>query len=343
MKKNLLILSALFCSAILIMYILIRYAEPDRIYANFTRDYHKFKLLPIDTILFPGRVSIMKAGQGNIYGYVYNQNSIFRYNSFSHQTDTFFAKKNLPVNIVTRLEIDTITNKFYIFDDTGNKVITYQPDKNKIDSILFRKNTKGVSGGSLENNFFLSSDYDTTKKILQLKLRNFSFPGKDSVLHQFPFFEDGGLSADGFFVRNLHSHEHFYIPFYNGEIIKYDDQLNKTSLFHTIDQTKSGNITVKTGKIYTRSSKSIVINSTAAVDDRYLYILSYVLTQDAAASGYRGPAIDVYHTKTGNYEGSFRLPGFENRPVIQLARYADKLIAVYENNILIFKLNIYEK
>ena len=87
-----------------------------------------------------------------------------------------------------------------------------------------------------------------------------------------------------------------------------------------------------------RSSKSIVINSTATADAEHLYILSYVLTEDAATSGYRGPVIDVYSIKTGSYEGSFRLPGFENRPVIQLVRYADKLVAAYENNILIFKL-----
>jgi outer membrane protein assembly factor BamB len=338
MKKNLLILAALFCSAILIMYVLVKGAEPDRIHANFTRDYHKYKLLPIDTVLFPGRVSIMKTDQGNIYGYVYNQNSIFRYNPSTHKIDTFLAKKNLPINIVTRLETDTTSHTFYIFDDTGNKAITYQPGKNKIDSILFQKNTKVFSGSSLQNTSFLSSGYDTTKKILALKLRNFSSPGKDSVLHQFPFFEDGGLSADGFFIRNTSSHDHFYIPFYNGQIIKYDDQLNKTSVFHTIDKTKANNITVKTGKIYMRSSKSIVINSTATADAGHLYILSYVLTEEAATSGYRGPVIDVYNTKTGNYEGSFRLPGFENRPVIQLARYADKLVAAYENNILIFKL-----
>ncbi|MGY0038518.1 hypothetical protein [Pedobacter sp. NJ-S-72] len=296
MKKNLLLLAALFCSAILIMYVLVKGAEPDRIYANFTRDYHKYKLLPVDTVLFPGRVSIMKADQGNIYGYVYNQNSIFRYNLSNHKIDTFFTKKDLPINIATRLEIDTAIHTFYIFDDSGNKAITYQPDKKKIDSLLFeKKNTKASSVSSLQNKSFLSSGYDTKKKkILQLKLRNFSFPGKDSVLHQFPFFEDGGLSADGFFVRNASSHDHFYIPFYNGDILKYDDQLNKTYVFHTIDKTKANNITVKTGKIYMRSSKSIVINSTATADAEHLYILSYVLTEDAAKSGYRGPVIDVY-------------------------------------------------
>ncbi|QNK64400.1 hypothetical protein H7F33_07950 [Pedobacter sp. PAMC26386] len=323
MKKNLLILAALSCSALIVMYILVKGAEPDRIVTNFKRDYHKYQLIPVDTALFPGRVSIMKAARGNVYGYVYNKNSIFRYNTLSHKLDTLISKKDLPISMVTRLEIDTATRTFYIFDDSGSKIITYQPDEKKVTPV---------------HNSFLVSEYDTTKKIMQLKLKSFLLKKTDTLLYQFPFFKDGGLSADGFFIRNVASRYHFYIPFYNSGIIRYDELLNKISFLNTIDQTKASNIAVTAGNIYTRSSKSIVINSTATADPKHLYVLSYVLSEDAITSGYRGPVVDVYSTVSGGYEGSFKLPGYQNKPVLQLAMYSDTLVAAYENNILIFKL-----
>lgn len=334
MKRDLLILFALLCCAMITTYILAKGAEPDRIFTSHTRNYDRFSLQSIDTVLFPGRVSIMKAAQGNIYGYVYSKKTIFRYNTDLHQTDSFFTNSILPLDIVTRLEADTSTHTFYIFDDTGKKIITYQPGSGKLDSIMYPDTAHAYK--DISHTGYMITSFDTSKKVAQLKLRNFNAPALDSTLYEFRRFEDGGLSADGFYTRNTHNH--FYIPFYNGGIIRYDETNNNIKLMHTIDNTPPLNVAVPSGNIYTRSSKSIVVNSTATTDDQYLYILSYVLSEDAVASNYKGPAVDVYNIQNGDYEGSFRFPGYQSKPVLQLAKSADTLIAVYENNILLFKL-----
>lgn len=310
MKRDLLILSALLCCGIIITYILAKGAEPDRISTNYKRNYARFTLQPIDTAVFPGRVSIMKAAQGNIYGYVYSKKTIFRYNADLHTIDSFYSNNG----IVTRLEIDT--NTFYIFDDKENNVTTYGPGR--------------------RTGYYLKTSFDTSKKITQLKLRQFNLPTLDSTIYEFPRFEDGGLSADGFYISN--NHHQYYISFYNSGIIQYDEEQKRTKLMYTIDRTPPSNIAVPTGNIYTRSSKSVIVNSTATADDKYLYVLSYVLSQDAAKSNYRGPVVDVYNIQSGRYESSFRFPGYQGKPVLQLAKSADTLVAAYENNVLLFKL-----
>lgn len=338
MKRDLLILSALLCCAMITMYILAKGAEPDRIFTGHKRSYDRFTLQAIDTVLFPGRVSIMKAVQGNVYGYVYSKKAIFRYNTNLHQIDSFFTNSIVPLEIVTRLEIDTNTQTFYLFDDIGKKITTYQPGTGKLDIIIYPDTSTIRLYKNVYQTAYLRTSFDTSKKVAQLKLRNFNAPAQDSTLYEFPRFEDGGLSADGFYIRNVPSRNHFYIPFYNSGIIRYDEEHNSIQLMYTIDQTPPSNIAVPTGNIYTRSSKSIIVNSTATADDQYLYILSYVLSEDALASNYRGPAVDVYNVKNGHYQGSFRFPGYQNKPVLQLAKCADTLMAAYENNILLFKL-----
>ncbi|PSL29065.1 hypothetical protein [Chitinophaga ginsengisoli] len=309
MKRDLLILSALLSCAIITTYILAKEAEPDRIFTNYKRNYDSLTLQPIDTVLFPGRVSIMKAALGNIYGYVYSKKTIFRYNTDSHHIDSFYSNNG----IVTRLEIDA--NTFYIFDDREDSLTTYGPGKN--------------------TSYYLKTRFDTSKKITQLKLREFSTT-LDSTIYEFPRFEDGGLSADGFYIS--HHQQQYYISFYNSTIIQYDETHKSTQLIYTIDHTPPSNIAVPTGNIYTRSSKSVIVNSTAAADDDHLYVLSYVISQDAVKSNYKGPVVDVYSIQSGQYERSFRFPAYQGKPILQLAKSADTLIAAYENNILLFKL-----
>jgi hypothetical protein len=306
MKKDLLILSALFCCALIITYILVKGAEPDRIFTDQKRSYGKFTLTAMDTIAFPGRVSIMKVAQGNVYGYVYSKKTIYRYDTHLHTIDSFFSRPE----IVTRIEADS--SAIYVFDDTGNKFIT-----------------KGI----IQPSSYLITRYDTSKKIAQLKLRSFA-TSFDSTLYGFPYFEDGGLSADGFYVRD--TRYQFYVPFYNSGIIKYDALHQHVSVIHTIDKTPPFNVAVPSGNIYNLSSKAVIVNSAATADDKYLYVLSYVLSADT--DNYRGPAVDVYNIERNAYEGSFRLLGYQSMPVLQLSKRADTLIAAYEKNVLLFKL-----
>lgn len=306
MKRNLFILSALFCSAFIVMYILVRGAEPDRIVSGVSRQYTHYQLETLDTIVFPGRVSIMRAAGDNIYGYVYSQQAVFNYNTRLHRLDTFY-KGSMP--IITRIEMSPDAQTFYLFDDTQEHITAYQPAIRKTDSVSYK-------------NFL-------TRNGTQLHYR-------DSTIAEFTHFEDGGLSADGFFVDD--GRYQFYIPFYHSGVVQYDVAKNNVTSFKTIDQSPPVNIAVPQGNIYARSPKAIIVNSTATADADHLYVLSYVLSQDAIKSGYKGPAVDVYNTSDTQYAGSFRLPGYQNKPVLQLAKCGDTLIAVYERNILRFKL-----
>lgn len=316
MKRNLLFLFALFCAAFIIMCILVKGAEPDRIFTGFNRDYSHYTLQPLDTVQFPGRVSVMRVLQQEIYGYVYSKNIVYRYDYPVGKMDTFYH----ATDMITRIDADTATHTFYMADGTGRKLYRYQPLNGELDS-------SGTAGFPL-----LTKDYDPVKQQAVLKLA-----GSEKTLYNFQHFEDGGLSADGFFVRN--GAHHFYIPFYNGAMLRYDEASGKISMIPTIDKTPAANIAVPTGNIYMLSSKAIIVNSTATADEKDLYVLSYVLSADAVADGYRGPAVDVYDNVSGKYKGSFRLPGFHGKPVLQLGKWDDTLVAAYENNILLFKLN----
>jgi hypothetical protein len=310
MKKNLLILSALTGVAFLIMYILVRGAEPDRIFTSFNRDYSRFSTQVTDTLLFPGRVSVMEVSPVYIYGYVYGRNTVYRA-AVTGGVDTFFH----ATGMITRMDADS--SGFYMLDATGNKLYKY---------------TGTLDSSGAQFPVLLSKGYDSVQQHAYLRLW-----GTDMLLHAFPHFEDGGLSADGFFVkRDVH---HFYIPFYNSGIIRYDETTGMMFTINTIDSTPAANIAVPAGKIYMLSSKAVIVNSTATADEKYLYVLSYIVSADAVKDGYEGPSVDVYDYMSGQYKGSIRLPGFQGKAVLQLGKFRDTLVAAYENNILLFKLN----
>lgn len=337
MKKNLLILAALLLASVVLIAVLVRSASPDRVIAHFNRTYHRFTLQPLDTVAFPGRISIMKVHKGAVYGYVYKDTAIYSYDISRQRLDTFFSNRKAVIKLMCGFDIDTPA--CYLFDASGSRVITYQPATGAIDSIkcsskCYIRATRAATG-----NAFITQIFDTEKQRVNLRLAGFSSTRKDTMLYEFTHFEDGGLSADGFFTQNTHSGDLYYIPFYNSEIIRYNQPTKQLSKLITIDKTPPANIAVPTGKIYTLSGKAVFVNSTATADNQYLYVLSYALSEDARASGYRGPSLDIYNVATGAYETSIRLPGYENLPVLQLAKYNDTLVAAYDKNVLLFRLN----
>ncbi|GAA0540461.1 hypothetical protein [Chitinophaga japonensis] len=335
MKKNLLILSALLLAVVLLMLILVKRADPDRVVAPFNRTYSLFDLQPLDTVPFPGRVSIMRATNGTVYGYVYKRAAIYSYDMARRRLDTFFNNSQLPVDMLCGFDVDTATS--YLFDAAGNRVILYNPGTGALDSIrcarkCFIRAVPDMSGAA-----FITQCFDTVTQRCNLRLA--SFDGRpDSTLYAFTRFEDGGLSADGFFTAHAASGVYYYIPFYNSEIIRYDQRHDSLSRLVTIDRTPPANVAVPTGKFYSLSGKAVFVNSTATADERYLYVLSYALSEDARAENYRGPSLDIYQAATGRYAGSIRLPGYKGLPVLQLAKCSDTLIAAYDKNILLFKL-----
>lgn len=336
MKKNLLIIAALLLASVALIVVLVRSAGPDRVMAHFNRTYNRFALQPLDTVAFPGRISIMKVHNGTVYGYVYKNTAIYSYNISHRRLDTFFNNKKAAINLMCGFDIDTPA--CYLFDASGARVISYQPATGAIDSIKCNSKCYIRATRAAIENAFITQSFDTESQRANLRLAGLSNAHKDSTLYEFTHFEDGGLSADGFFTQNTHTGDLFYIPFYNSEIIRYNQPANRLSKLITIDKTPPANIAVPQGKIYTLSGKAVFVNSAATADDQYLYVLSYALSEDARVSGYRGPSLDIYNVATGNYETSIRLPGYQDLPVLQLAKYNDTLVAAYDKNVLLFKL-----
>ncbi|HEY0612715.1 MAG TPA: hypothetical protein VGD35_23725, partial [Chitinophaga sp.] len=267
----------------------------------------------------------------------YKNTTVYSYDPTQRRLDTFFSNRNIPVSMLCGFDIDTPA--CYLFDASGSRVISYQPATGAIDSIKCGSKCYIRATHAATGNAFITQSFDTEKQRANLRLAGLSNAHKDSTLYEFTYFEDGGLSADGFFTKNTHTGDLYYIPFYNSEIIRYNQPTKQISKLITIDKTPPANIAVPTGKIYTLSGKAVFVNSTATADDQYLYVLSYALSEDARASGYRGPSLDIYNVATGQYETSIRLPGYENLPVLQLAKYNDTLVAAYDKNVLLFKLN----
>lgn len=278
----------------------------------------------------------MEIANGFLYGYAAKQKILLRHHLQNRQTDTLLYIPTLFSGVLNGIAFDPATVTFYFLNSRSDKIYLYHPQDARKDS--FSTRAIHLDGGEKclqEQGFFIrsvnyASSTATLKKVDYTRQT-------DTTLYTFTHFPDGGISSDGFFRKDRRSKKQFYIPYYNGEIIAYDEMSGRVSKIITIDKTAPFNAAIPIEHGYALSGKTKMINTAAAADSTHLYILSQ--TSSPGKDEPAGTVIDIYSTVTGNYEHSLQLPYFEGYPVTLLEKDGDRLYVAFSNNIITYKIN----
>jgi len=336
MKKNILILSLILAGSLCVILALVNVSGPGTPMIGQARRYTVIEAVTEDSIRLPASINMMQIADGCLYGFADKQKVLFRTNLENRKTDTLLYIPSLFSGVLNGITFDPATKTFYFLNARSRKIYLYHlPDARK-DS--FNTGTLRLSGGEkcfTGAAFFIRSvEYPTN--LTTLKKADYT-RNADTTLYTFPLYPDGGISSDGFFRKDASSKKQFYIPYYNAEIIAYDEADDKISKIITIDKTKPYNAAIPMEQGYGLSGKAKMINMAAATDSTHLYLLSY--TSSPGKNEKAGTVVDIYSTLTGNYEGSLQFPYFENHPATLLEKYGDRLYVAFSNNIVSYKIN----
>lgn len=351
MKKAVTTLILLLIIALGLMLLLVKGSDPDRSRIPFHRDYSRFAAIPAGSLPFPGKVSLVKVVDGTVFGYVHKNGIIYKFDPGHTQPDTFMRFPELQTGALAGFDADLSGHLFYYFTAKGGKIFVSRQNGILTDSIFFADNTyvKGIK--ALAGNILLFQVYDPVRVVSRLKLAGSNLTGAhlagsdmvnghsgyDTLLYEFPHFDDGGISADGFFIKQPATGDLYFIPYYNSYIIRYNQLQNRLSRIITIDSTRPANIALRTNTGYSISSKAILINSAATADHDHLYVLSYAL---ARANERKNVSIDIYATADGGYEGSLLLEAPPTGAVLSLDKSGDTLFVSSSKNVFLYKLTM---
>lgn len=123
----------------------------------------------------------------------------------------------------------------------------------------------------------------------------------------------------------------YFINLYNSRVMKLDTALTRIYEKYTID--KNYQLPLVANDSVTKSQNFIsphrIINYCAAADTQHLFVLSAVAaTNDMHSTFVNHNPIDLYNTRTGDYEGSFHLEDVNINTVKGLAISKDTLFIV---------------
>jgi|GEM_PF-1212574 len=335
MKKNIIISSAIVLGALCFILASALRSDPEKLMINVARNYEGIYASPEDTIRFPGTVSAMKAEGDLLFGYVHELKKLYQYNTGNRKTTPLFDTQSFLSGILSGFDIDPVSGTFYFLNTNTNKIYLFRPKDSLKDSLYF-KYLHFASGEKCFRgaDFFIRATDDATS-LTSLKKVDYT-GGADTTLYTFTQYPDGGISADGFFIKDRSSEKQFFIPYYNAEIIQYDEARNNISKIITIDKTMPHNNVVPASHGYTISSKSRIINIAAAADSAHLFVLSFASSRGKNEPP--GTVIDVYSTITGQYESSLQLPFFEGRRAVLLEKSGDRLYVAFNNDVVCYKI-----
>ena len=335
MKKNIIISSVIVFGALCFILASVLRSDPEKLIINVSRNYDGIYASPEDTIRFPGTLSAMKAEGDLLFGYDHGLKKLYQYNLGNHKTDILFDTRSLLSGILSGFDIDPVSGTFYFLNTNTNKIYLFHPKDSLKDSLYFKYLHFAAGEKCFRSADFFIRAVDDATSLTSLKKVDYN-RGADTTLYTFTHYADGGISADGFFLKDRSSEKQFFIPYYNAEIIQYEEAGNKISKIITIDKTMPHNNVVPASHGYTISSKSRIINIAAAADSAHLFVLSF-----ASSPGKNEPpgtVIDVYSTITGQYERSLQLPLFEGRRAVLLEKSGDRLYVAFNNDVLCYKI-----
>lgn len=282
---------------------------------------------------FPSIPASLNVWENKVHELLILDKVFYRYDT---QPDTLLFTRNIFDETPCAIDRDPETGKLYFFFTNMKHGLIFSPGNEKPDSISFGKQMlMRVCKSNTDKQFYVQKR-DQQTKLSTLEKMDLNKPGSSKLLYTFPKFDDGGLSSDGFFIKQEGGRKVFFIPLKNSHIIQYDPDLARTSRIITIDQTPPANATVKMGELYTNSSKTLFVNFAAVADLQYVYVLSSATAKDDEVTSY---AIDLYYINNGKYATSIKLPAHKGKGASLMDKSGDALYIAYENETVQFKLS----
>ncbi len=161
-----------------------------------------------------------------------------------------------------------------------------------------------------------------------------------------PKMNDGGFSTDGMLYFDQGSHTMCYTYFYRNGFICLDTNLRPIRYGKTIDTTRFpqvfGTAVNSEGKnlSFTLLTPPRFVNLKGCVSEGRLFLRSALKADNEDPYEFESNSVlDIYRLGDGDYRGSFYLPAYNGKRANAFQVDRDKLVALYGNRIIIYKLN----
>ena len=162
---------------------------------------------------------------------------------------------------------------------------------------------------------FIISDSTLILTSIDSKSKDRIFFRYNTLTHQSVIIEttlpkvgDMGFSSDGFFEYSTDSNLLIYVLYGKGRYLLFDKELKSVESSNTIDQFRFNPFVIQKGSKFFLSRRSVSINSLAALNKKYIFIISMARSLKDKKNGLDGNIIDVYsNTYPHEYKGSIFL------------------------------------
>jgi hypothetical protein len=156
-------------------------------------------------------------------------------------------------------------------------------------------------------------------------------------LFQLEWYDDKGISHMGQLINSADGSSFFYIPYYNSRIIHYNYLSKTIAEIQTIEKTSVQDRSVSTfyGRIL--SSKMPVINRKGAANSKWLFVLSYAVSEHDTNPDMT--VVDVYSIPTKKYAYSFQIPQLMKKEVRGFACTDSNLVISSDKKIIFYAFN----
>jgi len=285
------------------------------------------------------------AGVANNTVYLANYTSpFFLVTTDSHLTDTTSATIKLGIDSIVdplRFRMVVDSPRFYLSNGIMPEILSGTLGKwyatPCIDTVDYFSDVKPIGPHSV-----IYRSYSNKTKSYELAHKRSGMPFKfnaDLLVKQI----DGLFCVDGQLLANSKSGDLVYVAYHKNEFIVADTNLNLKYRGHTIDTFKHARVKITQFKNENKSMLSeppVRINRNSCVSNGLLFVESSLLSSNEDKQSFmNGSPIDVYDLKNkGTYIGSFYLPSDSKGRAREWVVIKDKVIGLYDNSILEFKI-----
>jgi len=154
---------------------------------------------------------------------------------------------------------------------------------------------------------------------------------------------DGIMSRDGMLLTDIINKKIVYVDYYRNEYLVADSNMKLLYRGKTKDTTSVARVSVgkpsEDGRVI-MTSPPIITNKLATLYNNFLFINSALKADNENEEFFNGSSvIDVYDIRKGLYKFSFYIPDYKNEKIKEFNVFGDKLIAMFEDQCVIYELN----
>lgn len=210
--------------------------------------------------------------------------------------------------------------KVYPLSDIRNYFLEYLP---KNSHTFFLRSVNGASEGRIGRIVLAPYESDFPEGLLSKQI-------------------DGIFCTDGVMQYEPERGWLVYLYYYRNQFLVMDTLLRVITRGHTIDTVNTVKIEVadEADRRSRRFSKPpLLVNRQSAVSDCRLFVNSSLVSDNESYEKFTSSCVlDIYHLQTGLYEGSFYVPEREGKKFRHFRIIGEKLIALYEREIVLYNL-----